>query len=383
MAEDIVTEPVQQPSTIDPNVALLMDMALNGPKPIEQPANQQQEPPAQGQPVVAAEPPPPVFSFDTLKDKFGYQSPEDVVKEIEELRVLKAAPPPAAEIKFENDASEKLFTAIQKGDRKEVYNILAQQERLDSLTTKEVNKDTAAEIIKLGMQLKYKDLTQAEIDYKFNKQFAVPREPVQSDTELDEDFDTRKAEWKSLVEDVEMNKMIEAKLTKPELEAAKSKLVLPEVPSSVDEGYIQYKKMLEDRPATTEEIAKAYKAFTPDDIETKMPFNDEANKVAFEYQYKPDGESFRQAVELVSDMDKFWKQFLNQDGTPDRKKFIKFVYNGLNAEKQVMEAMKQSKNATLKSKLPDNNTGGLQRQFPQNQEPNALHQQMVMAGVVK
>jgi hypothetical protein len=45
-----------------------------------------------------------------------------------------------------------------------------------------------------------------------------------------------------------------------------------------------------------------------------------------------------------------------------------------------MEAMKQAKNAVLKSILPDN-SGGIQRQFPQTQEPNELDQMMTLAGI--
>jgi hypothetical protein len=330
MAEDIVEPQSQQPATttVDPEVAKLMDISLNGfQKPQAQPS---QEGVANTPPASADTPPvsttqPPVFSFDTLKEKFGYQSPDDAFKEIEELRTLKANPPQAGQpqIKFENEQSEKLFNAIQKGERKTVYNILAQQERLEELTTKEVSKETAADLIKFGMQLKYKDLSPQEIEYKFNKDFGLPKEPVQGDAEDEEEFKARKEEWSGKVYDIEMNRMIEAKLLKPELESAKQKLVLPQADSDVDEGYAQYQKILSERPKLTEDAVNEYKTFNADFFETKMPFNDEANKVAFEFQFEPDDESFKQTLETVSDMDKFWKLFQGQDGKPDRKKFFK------------------------------------------------------------
>lgn len=305
-------------------------------------------------------------SFDVIKEKFNYQNVEDAIKEIEELRGFKANP--SIDLQFENEFSEKLFKAIKGGKIKEVNSLLSEQERIESLTGLEVSKDTAADIIKLGMQLEYKDLTKTEIDYRFNKQFGIPKEPVQLISEEDDDFALRHSAWKEQVADIEMNRIIEAKLTKPKLESAKSKIVLPEVDAPVDEGYIQYKKMLEDQPKIDAEIVQAYKAFTPKAIETKMNFNDEANKVSFEFQYEPDAESFNRTLDMVSDINKFFDQFKNQDGTPDRKRFLSALDFALNKDKYLMEAMKQSKNATLKSRLPDNSQGGMKAQIPQGQQ---------------
>jgi hypothetical protein len=99
-----------------------------------------------------------------------------------------------------------------------------------------------------------------------------------------------------------------------------------------------------------------------------LHFNDEPNKINFDFTHEPDPDSFKVAMDLVSDMEKFWNHFHNSDGKPDRKAFLKFVYNGLNAEKIANDALHQSKNATVKSKLPDNNSGGLVRNLPQGQE---------------
>ena len=322
---------------------------------------------------------PPVFTFDTLKEKFGYEKPEDALTEIEQLRALKAAPP-KADLTFENEESEKLFKAWKSGKQDEVFEYLAEKKKLETLTSQEVNRDTAGDIIKLGMQLKYKDLTKEEIEYKFNKQFALPKQPVYNElVESEEDYQVKLDEWKERVADIEMSKIIEAKLAKPDLEGAKSKLVLPDLTESVDEGYIQYKKMLEDNAKLDEEVKNAYKALTTKQMETRVKFTDEASKVNFEFQYEPDSESFKEAVEIASDQNRFWSLFLNSDGSPNREMFFDAIYFAKNKEKVILEAIKQGSNARIKAQLADNDSGGLVRQLPQEQTVNELDAAMKLA----
>jgi len=115
------------------------------------------------------------LTFEVLKEKFSYEKPEDAIAEIEQLRLLKSQPPAPEPIKFENEFNEKLFKAIQSGQVKEVTQLLAQQERLDSLTTSEVTKDNAADIIKLNMQLANKLLTKEDIDFQYKQDYLPPK----------------------------------------------------------------------------------------------------------------------------------------------------------------------------------------------------------------
>lgn len=383
MADNVV----ETQQTVSPDVQQMMEMSLKGFAPQPQSAQANQELPtavehtaqqAQVQQVVEEQQvnvEQPTFTFDILKDKFGYEKPEDVVTEIEQLRSLKNNPV-KPEIKFENELSEKLFKAIQGGKEDEVYKYLAEKQKIETLTSQEVNKDSAADIIKLGMQLKYKDLTPQEIEYKFNKEFALPKQPVQAINEDEDEFQIRLDTWKEQVADIEMNKIIEAKLIKPELDGAKSKIVLPALEEASDEGYNQYLKMLEESTKLDAEVKEAYKTFVPKNIETKIKFTDEANKIDFEFQYEPDDVSFKKAVELVSDQEAFFNSFINSDGSPKRKEFLEFVYKGLNADRMVTEAIKQGSNARMKALLPDNTNGGLNRQSPPNIEQSELDKQM-------
>lgn len=324
------------------------------------------------EPVTVSDP------FNFLKEKFQYQSHEDAIKEIEELRAFKAAPR-LPEFQVPDDESAKILKALAAGKRDEVYKYLHHEMRIDQLVGADVTKDTAGDIVKLGMQLKYQDLTPEEINYKFNKQFAIPPQPVKGDLEDDVDYQQRLGEWQNVVTDKQMELMIEAKLAKPELQKSKSNFVFPEIEAPEDEGYIQYKAMLEERAKSDQVIKEAYKAIAPKDVQTKVNFKDEANKIDFEFQFEPDADGFSKAVGLVSDADLFWQSFMNPDGSPNRQKLLDAVYYANNKEKVLLSAMNQAKNAAIKAQLPDNSEGGMLRQTPQYQEPDELKQHMEMA----
>jgi len=124
-----------------------------------------------------------------LKREFGVEDAALLKAEREELKRLKEQSP--AEIKFADDQSKQIYELLREGGdkKKAVRQFLETQERIETLVTSEVSKETADDIIKLSMQLKYKDLTPKEIEYKFNKEFSLPKEPVQTD-ELDEELGT-------------------------------------------------------------------------------------------------------------------------------------------------------------------------------------------------
>jgi hypothetical protein len=313
--------------------------------------------------------------FTPWKEKFGYENQEAAWKEIEELRAFKATPR-TPEFTVSDDASGRLLKALAAGKTDEVYNYLHGEMQINRLLAAEVNKDTAPDIVKLGMQLKYKDLTPDEINYKFNKQFAMPSKPVQGVDEEQGEYELRVNEWQNVVTDKQMELMIEAKLAKPELQNSKSNFVFPEIETPIDEGYVQYQKMLEEKPKQDEATRAAYKALTSKAIETKLNFKDEANKIEFGFQFEPDAEGFAKAVDIACDADLFWQTFTNSDGTPNRQKFLDAIYYANNKEKVLTAAMIQAKNAAIKAGLPDNSQGGMVRQITPNQEPSEVDKLM-------
>lgn len=362
------------------NAFVPQDKQIVVPQPVEQPPQQPtdvpRETPAAQQPATqpAVQPDTLPFQFSTFSEKFGYKSPDEAIKEIEELRAFRNAPGvPAA---FKDDEAANIYKALSEGKYDDVRVHLEQQHRINSLMGLEVTKDTAADIVKYGMQLKYKDLTPQEIDYKFNKQFSIPAKPVQQAGEDQVEYEERVAEWQQIATDKQMELMIEAKMIRPEFEGAKKQFTFPKAIDSSDEGYVQYQKMLENEAHMQEETRKAYEAFQPGQIAVKMPFVDEPNKINFEFQFEPDKDSFGKTVQAVSNVDEFWKLFQKPDGTPDRQKFLEVIHRGLNLNSYLIAAMTQAKNAAIKAQLPDNSQGGLLRQMPQGQEPSEFDKQM-------
>ena len=170
-----------------------------------------------------------VDADEWLKREFNWESADAAKAEIEELRKLRETASSEAEIEFANEQSAKFFKLLQEGKEDDLYSFLDNKKKIDRLTSTDLNNATAAEIIKLNMAQKYKDLTREEIEYKFNKQFGIPNRPVQKDIETDEEYQDRLSNWESKARDVETELMIEAKLAKPELERFKSELVLPDI----------------------------------------------------------------------------------------------------------------------------------------------------------
>lgn len=210
-----------------------------------------------------------------IKNHFGYDNLDAAKREIEELR-QKANKP--FEPKFENDFSDKVYKALQSGDVKTVSKMLAQQDRLEELTALEVNKDNAADIIKMNMQLKNPALSKAEIDFQFEQDYTAPKEPKepkQRASETDEEFAERMDEykdahgdWKRVVDNIDMRKSIAAKMAKPELEAAKSKIVFPEsqtsqgAPKPTQEELDAFKKHQEVFVQSASSILNGFNGFT-------------------------------------------------------------------------------------------------------------------------
>lgn len=384
MADDTV---ITQEAAVDPQVAakaeldqlMNRNLGIGVPGQQAQPVIQTANNEAAVQEAVIEQ---PTFSFDTFKTEFGYEKPEDIVAEIKQLREFKATPQTPAELKFENEQSKQLFEALKAGKTAEVRAFLVEQNKLENLSSIEVNDTSAEDIIKAGMGLRYKGLTDAEINYKFNKQFGIPKEPVIKADEEPEDFDQRKAEWKSRVEEIKMERMIEAKTFKPEIESAKAKLVIPEIPQTVDQNYQNWKQEQEEMKTVDAETIEAYKTFKREDVNFEQDFIDEANKINTKIQYTPTIEGFQKAQKWATDIDSFYGEFKKPDGSPDRKGFITFLAMYADRKDLITSTATQVKNATIKASLPDNQQQDRnQRQILPLVEKSELDKQMEAAGI--
>lgn len=165
--------------------------------------------------------------FDTnkfIKEKFGYDSVEVAEQEFKKLKEQKPEP-----FKFENETSEKLFNAVKEGKIEDVYSILSKKMSIEKLVSSEITTSTAADIIKLSIQEKNKDLTSDEVEFLFSDKYNIPAKPIQELSDTDEDYAQKVSNWESSVSAIQKRMVIEAKLAKPELEKLNSELKFPDI----------------------------------------------------------------------------------------------------------------------------------------------------------
>lgn len=166
---------------------------------------------------------------DWLKREFNVEDAEILKLEREELKKLKNTKP--EELKFADDQSKRIYELLREGGvkKKEVREFLETQEKLENIVSAEVNKDSAEEILKLGIQIKNKNLSPKEIDFQYRQEYMPPKEPVQRASETEDDFNERHEEWKETAANIEMKRIIAAKMVQPDLAKLKTELVLPDI----------------------------------------------------------------------------------------------------------------------------------------------------------
>jgi len=128
MADDIIEQQAETEPTVEQQIAEQMNFRLNGGEPPIEAAETTETQTTETETTTQTEV--PAFQFQTFTEKYGWQSPDDAVKEIEELRALKSTQTVEA-IKYENEQSEKLAKALQQGKFDEVYGYLDEQRRLE------------------------------------------------------------------------------------------------------------------------------------------------------------------------------------------------------------------------------------------------------------
>lgn len=318
-----------------------------------------------------------VDADEWLKREFNWENTDAAKTEIEQLRKFKDAPA-ESEIEFANEQSAKLFKLLQDGKEDELYSFLENKKKLDRLTTSDIDRNTAAEIIKMSMQQKYKDLTQDEIDYKFKKQFSIPSKPVQRDIETDDEYEERVLEWDSRAKDIETEMFIEAKLARPELEKYKNDLVLPEVEWDFQEPKNNqpsqeeldlYSRVFDDFKISAKQALDSFDGLT-------VSVKDEEVDIPLSYSVSPEEKSL-----ISSKMEAFAEnnldanviladRWLTKEGTINSTQMVKDLallysegrvgqkFANDAAAKRLAEYMKRTSNVTLNSRTAQNTFNG-------------------------
>jgi hypothetical protein len=295
-----------------------------------------------------------VDANEYLKSNLGYDSWEVAKAEIERLKSTPV-------VKFEDEQAERIYNLLKDGKKSEVKAFLELQERLSD--TDALSPEDA---IKLNIEQSNKHFKKADVEDVFEEKYAKPAKPVQTDLEDETEYNDRLSQWQQTIEKIDRRIQRDAIAAKEELLKHKTNLVLPDI--TKDEGYEAYKAAI----AEQQEIAKveattkeAYSKLSPKDISFNAKFNDEANKLAFDFAFEPDKKSFDESVSFATDLPKLFESYYDKDGNPNRTKYLQDLYNGRNIEKIVTAAMVQASNETRRQMLANskNITNPTQRNY--------------------
>ena len=306
-------------------------------------------------------------SFDQnqfVKERFGFESVEDAENQFKKFKEQPS-------FEFKDDVSKTLFDAIREGKADDVYQVLNEQKRLDKLTTAELNPDLAVEIIKENIKNKHKDLDQEEIDLLFFEKFYVPLKPEQTFDDSDEDYTEKVKTWQNQVDYVEKRLMIEAKLSRPELEKYKSDIQLPDIYNESGrqaESQAEFEMMQEARSEYEKTLNSDFQSFNgfnvsvkDEDVEIPISFNvGEDEKLVMKNQL----EDF--------DTDTYFEnRWFNKDGKPNVQQIMADKYLLENREKMFSKIANEAASQRLLAHLKKNGNINInQTATPQGAKPD-------------
>lgn len=277
-----------------------------------------------------------------LKQKLGFDDWDTAAQEIEQLKKSKES----QSLTFENEQSRKYYEYAKEQKEEDLLAFLQEKKKIEKLANADIkDANTAAEIIKLNMYQKNKELEQDEIEFLFKEKFAIPEKPEQGYDELDSEYENRVSKWESKVNEIEKRLIIEAKLAKPELEKLKSQLVLPEItqnnPTFTQEEIEAQKKYINDFYVSATEVVNSFDGFS-------ATVKDEG--VDFNVAYTPSPEEKQLVTEQLREFAEnnldanviFAQRWVNDDGTLNTKQMTKDLFllqnEGKIAQKYVNDA---------------------------------------------
>jgi hypothetical protein len=282
-----------------------------------------------------------------LKMKLGFDDWDDAANQINELKQRR-------DFAFENEDSKKLFDYVKEQKEDELINFLQEKKKIERLSSAEVkDANTAAEIVKLSMYQKNKDLAQDEIDFLFNEKFQKPAKPEQKYDELDSDYEERVGAWENRVNEIEKRLVIEAKLVKPELEKIKSNFVLPELNPNIQaspEVLEAQKQYMDNFYGSVNDVISSFEGFTATVKDEGADFNvayipsyEEKQAVASQLNYFAENNLDANMI--------FAERWVNDDNTINVKQMTKDLFLLQNEGKITQKYVNEAANRRLSMHL--------------------------------
>jgi hypothetical protein len=272
-----------------------------------------------------------------LQKTLGFENWDVAKEEIEKLRT-------SGRGKYDNEVSEKIHKALLENKYDDVYSYLESQTKLNKLVSSEISEENAEDIVKLAMKSRYSDLTDKEIEYKFKKQFAMPKEPEQSFDETDDEFEERTKEWEEKVNDVKMELLIEAKTSRSQIEKLKSEIKLPDI--SQENG--QNKNLSQEELEQVQKYVSSYLQSVDSSVNSFEGFNVDYkdNEVSLRSAYVPSSEEKQVVANQLKTLAEndfnanaiFAERWVNEDGSLRTERMARDLAL-LHSEEKIMQKL--------------------------------------------
>lgn len=285
--------------------------------------------------ILKSDTPSPTPAFDHtsfLKDNFGYEKAEDIKSQLARISELEQKANTPAEYQYASDQAKALAYAINSGNFAPIKEFVDTQMMLSN--TEGMNEEQQ---LKLLIKMRNPLFSDKLVDEEYNDQYVLN----------EEDVDESRLERERLK--LAQKRIDDARQAQTTFSERKAKISLPNIPTQTaddDPAYVAWKASQDKIEAQRKENDAAYAQITAKDLANSFQFNDEANKMKFDVSFEPDAQSLSEIVSTITDEDKFTAMFAGQDGSPDRNKFAKVIYDGLNIQKIVNASIVEAVNKT-------------------------------------
>lgn len=354
-AEPTPATPVSEPAPVVPIQAEPVT-----PEPVIPPATP--DTPVVSEPVI-------LDDTDFIKQHLGYDDVAKVKADLEELKRLRETPQTPAEIAFANEESKKIHELLRQGKTKEVKEYLQAQETLSNLDS--MNEEQK---LKLFIKMQNPKFDDELVDYKHQQLYKLDESSFTDDLGEIDPFKQRLAK-------VELAQRIENDIQKAKdfFAQYQTKIDLPDIaPAQLSQQSPEeekaYQESLKQQEALDALWNQSLTKLSENDISLQFNFNDEANKIKFDVDYKMDKAGFEKARTAALTYGEYLKQTYNKpDGSPAADKLIRNIYVEQNLDKIVAESNKQAVNSTIKWFLANqkNISDSVQRNYT-TIEPNEI-----------
>lgn len=166
-----------------------------------------------------------------LKTNYGYDSPDNLKKELSELQDLREKDKTPSEIKFANEETKKFISYFtEEGKEDELLDHLQKKKLISKAEGANVeNSKEATELLQTYYKFKYKDFNEDEVRDHFNDQYSKPVKPKQAADQDDDEYKEQVTEWQTKCDAIDRRIIRDAKMVKPEFSQFKSQIVLQDI----------------------------------------------------------------------------------------------------------------------------------------------------------